>query len=93
VERDADEELSLSDELRRTHSREQLEELASRHAMATASRISGWGAVWRALTSTFGHGVRIGRAAMATIPRRSRSVTACSSASRRSSRAVLTAAA
>jgi len=25
-------------------------------------------AVWRALTSTFGHGVRIGRAAMATHP-------------------------
>jgi acetyltransferase-like isoleucine patch superfamily enzyme len=69
VERDADEELSVSDELRRTHSREQLEELAARHAMGDSELdIRMRRAVWRALTSKFGHGVRIGRAAMATHP-------------------------
>jgi len=43
VERDADEELSLSDELRRTHSREHSRSSRRATRWATASRISGCG--------------------------------------------------
>lgn len=66
---DSDEDLSLGEELRRTHSRDQLEELAARHAMGDSELDTRMRrAVWRALTSKFGHGVRIGRAAIATHP-------------------------
>ena len=69
VQRDADEELSLGEQLRRTHSRDQLEELAARHAMGDSELdVRMRRAVWRALTSKFGHGVRVGRAAIATHP-------------------------
>jgi len=69
VERDADTELAFSEELRRTHSREQLETLTSRHAMGDGEADSRMRrAIWRATTRGFGHGVTIGRGALATHP-------------------------
>lgn len=69
VERDADAELSFSDELRRTYSREQLEALLSRHAMGdTEADARMRRSVWRATTRQFGHAITIGRGALATHP-------------------------
>jgi acetyltransferase-like isoleucine patch superfamily enzyme len=69
VERDPDAELALSDQLRQANSRDELLELASRHAMGDSvldARMRR--AVWRALARTFGHGVRIGRGAIVSHP-------------------------
>ena len=68
TERDADEELALAEELR-SKSRDEVEQLASTYALGGdehASRMRR--AVWRALTRRFGHGVRIGRGAIASHP-------------------------
>jgi galactoside O-acetyltransferase len=66
---DSPDEVALSDHLRRTYSRDELLALAARHAheqSADGARMRR--AVWRALAKRFGHGVRIGRAALATHP-------------------------
>ena len=69
VERDPDAELALSDQLRRSNSRDELLQLASRHAMGETDLDAQMRrAVWRALTRRFGHGVRIGRGAIASHP-------------------------
>ena len=66
IERDSDEELALSDELRSHRSLEELLQIAAAHALgeslkdATMRRV-----VWRALARSFGRGVRIGRGAIA----------------------------
>ena len=66
VPRDPDEELSLAAELRRTHSAEQLHELAAAHAHGGSEQDARMRrAIWRALARSFGHGVRIGRGAIA----------------------------
>src|SRR6266850_2250505 len=69
VERDPDAELALSDQLRRANSRDDLLQLASRHAMGESDLDAQMRrAVWRALTRRFGHGVRIGRGAICSHP-------------------------
>jgi acetyltransferase-like isoleucine patch superfamily enzyme len=66
---DSPDEIALSDRLRRTHSREELLDLAARHALEQSEEgVRMRRAVWRALAKRFGHGVRIGRAALATHP-------------------------
>ena len=66
---DTPDEIALSDRLRRTHSREELLDLAARHALEQSEAGARMRrAVWRALAKRFGHGVRIGRAALATHP-------------------------
>jgi acetyltransferase-like isoleucine patch superfamily enzyme len=66
---DPPDEIALAEELRRTRSHAELLDLASAHAMgdneldARMRRVA-----WRALAKTFGHGVRIGRGAMARHP-------------------------
>ena len=63
---DSPEELALSDRLRRERSRDELLDLASKHAYgdneddARMRRVT-----WRAVARRFGHGVRIGRGALA----------------------------
>jgi acetyltransferase-like isoleucine patch superfamily enzyme len=67
VERDPDAELALSDELRRSHSPDELLQLAARHALGEGETDASMRrAVWRALARRFGHGVRIGRGAIAS---------------------------
>jgi acetyltransferase-like isoleucine patch superfamily enzyme len=67
VERDPDAELTLSDDLRRSHSREALLQLASHHAIGETDLDARMRrAVWRALARSFGHGVKVGRGAIAT---------------------------
>jgi len=67
VERDPDAELALSAELRKSNSHDELLQLASRHAMGDGDLDARMRrAVWRALARTFGHGVRIGRGAIAS---------------------------
>jgi acetyltransferase-like isoleucine patch superfamily enzyme len=64
---DADEDLVLAERLRRERTPEELHDLASRHAYGdteTDRRMRR--AAWRALAKRFGHGVRIGRGALAT---------------------------
>ena len=69
VERDPDAELSLSEQLRRSNSHDELLQLASRHAMGESDLDAQMRrAVWRALAHAFGHGVRIGRGAIASHP-------------------------
>ena len=66
---DPPDELALADELRRTRSRQELLDLASLHAMGDNERDARMRrAVWRALARKFGHGVRIGRGALARHP-------------------------
>ena len=68
TERDADEELALAEELR-SKSRDEVQQLAATYALGGdehASRMRR--AAWRALTRRFGHGVRIGRGAIASHP-------------------------
>ncbi|HET9361704.1 MAG TPA: acyltransferase [Vicinamibacterales bacterium] len=66
---DSPDEIALSDRLRGTHSREELLDLAARHALEQSEAGARMRrAVWRALAKRFGHGVRIGRAALATHP-------------------------
>ena len=67
VERDPDEELALSDDLRRRHAPDELLEIAARHALGESGKDATMRrAVWRALARRFGHGVRISRGAIAT---------------------------
>jgi acetyltransferase-like isoleucine patch superfamily enzyme len=64
---DSEAELTLTADLRRRHSLDELLQLAGRHAYEDgedAERLRR--AVWRALCRTFGNGVRIGRAAIAS---------------------------
>jgi acetyltransferase-like isoleucine patch superfamily enzyme len=69
VERDPDAELALSDRLRRSNSHDELLQLASRHAMGESDLDAQMRrAVWRALARAFGHGIRIGRGAIASHP-------------------------
>jgi acetyltransferase-like isoleucine patch superfamily enzyme len=66
VEPDPDEELALADELRRSRSREELVELAARHAFANGpDDVRLRRAAWRALARRFGHGISIGCGALA----------------------------
>ena len=69
VEPDGADELELADRLRRDHTREQLLDLAAAHAHGdNAADARMRRAVWRALAKRFGHGVRIGRGALAKHP-------------------------
>lgn len=66
---DPPDEIALADELRRTRSHAELLSLASAHAMGDNELDSRMRrVVWRALARKFGHGVRIGRGAMARHP-------------------------
>lgn len=66
---DPPDELALADRLRREHSREALLDLASRHAFGDNDADARMRrAVWRALARRFGHGVRVGRGALARHP-------------------------
>jgi acetyltransferase-like isoleucine patch superfamily enzyme len=66
---DPADDIALADELRRTRSRSDLLDLASTHAMGDNERDARMRrVVWRALAKTFGHGVRIGRGAIARHP-------------------------
>jgi len=69
VSPDPPDEIALAERLRREHARDELLDLASRHAHGmSADDARMRRAVWRALARRFGHGVRIGRAAIATHP-------------------------
>lgn len=69
VAADPPDELELADRLRRDHSREALLDLASRHALGDNDADARMRrAVWRALARRFGHGVRVGRGALARHP-------------------------
>jgi acetyltransferase-like isoleucine patch superfamily enzyme len=66
---DPPDEIDLADRLRRDHDRAGLLSLAARHAhgdSAEDARLRR--AAWRALAKRFGHGVQIGRGAIATHP-------------------------
>lgn len=66
---DPPDEIALADELRRTRARADLLDLASLHAMGDNEQDARMRRVaWRALAKAFGHGVRIGRGAMARHP-------------------------
>jgi acetyltransferase-like isoleucine patch superfamily enzyme len=66
---DGDAELQLASDLRARHSRQDLLELASRHAMGDSAEDAHMRrAVWRALSRRFGHAVVIGRGALARHP-------------------------
>jgi acetyltransferase-like isoleucine patch superfamily enzyme len=66
---DPPDEIALSERLRLDHSREALLDLASRYAYGSSEEdVRMRRAVWRALARRFGHGVRIGRAAIVTHP-------------------------
>jgi acetyltransferase-like isoleucine patch superfamily enzyme len=69
VSPDPSDELELADRLRRDSTREALLELAGVHAMGDNEQDARMRrAVWRALARRFGHGVRIGRGALARHP-------------------------
>ena len=64
---DPDDELAFADQLRRSNSRDEILQLAALHAFGEdehATRMRR--AAWRALSRRFGHGVRIGRGAIAS---------------------------
>lgn len=66
---DPPEELALADRLRAEHSRAELLDLASRHALGDNDQDARMRrAIWRALTRRFGHGVRVGRGALVKHP-------------------------
>lgn len=66
---DPPDELELTERLRQAHSRAQLLALAGAHAMGDTDEDARMRrAVWRALARRFGHGVRIGRGALARHP-------------------------
>lgn len=66
---DSPDELALADRLRRECSRDELLDLASRHAYGDNDHDARMRrATWRALARRFGHGVRIGRGALAKHP-------------------------
>jgi acetyltransferase-like isoleucine patch superfamily enzyme len=63
---DPPEELALADRLKTEQSREQLQRLLSTHALGDSDEDGRMRrACWRALARRFGHGVRIGRGALA----------------------------
>ena len=63
---DDPDELQLADDLRARHSRSELLDLASRHALGdTEADARMRRATWRAVARRFGHGVTVGRGAMA----------------------------
>jgi acetyltransferase-like isoleucine patch superfamily enzyme len=69
VSPDPSDEIELADRLRRESSREALLALAAAHAHGDTEEDARMRrAVWRALARRFGHGVRIGRGALATHP-------------------------
>ena len=66
---DPDDEVVLSAQLRKDHSHPELLALASRHAWGDTEEDARMRrATWRAMTKRFGHGVRIGRGALAKHP-------------------------
>ncbi len=66
---DPDDELLLSEKLRKDYSHPELLALASRHAWGDSDADARMRrAAWRAMTKRFGHGVRIGRGALAKHP-------------------------
>jgi acetyltransferase-like isoleucine patch superfamily enzyme len=66
---DPPDELALADQLRRERSRAELLDLASKHALGDNEADARMRrATWRALAKRFGHGVRIGRGALAKHP-------------------------
>jgi acetyltransferase-like isoleucine patch superfamily enzyme len=69
IEPDPSSEIELADRLRRDLTREALLDLASKHALGDNQADAMMRrATWRALTRSFGHGVRIGRGALARHP-------------------------
>lgn len=69
VEPDPAADVHLADELRAQKARAELLELASRHAYGDSDADARMRrAIWRALTRRFGHGVTIGRGAIAKHP-------------------------
>ena len=65
IERDADEEIALADELRRSRSREDILNIAADHLFGESDEAARMRrAAWRALSGAFGHGVRVGRGAI-----------------------------
>jgi acetyltransferase-like isoleucine patch superfamily enzyme len=67
VEPDPEDELALADDLRRSKSREEILQLAALHALGEDEQSARMRRVaWRALSRRFGHGVRIGRGAIAS---------------------------
>jgi len=68
TERDPDEELALAEELR-SKSRDEVLQLAATYALGGDDHSARMRrAAWRALSRRFGHGVRIGRGAIASHP-------------------------
>jgi acetyltransferase-like isoleucine patch superfamily enzyme len=66
---DPADEIALADRLRTERSRAELLDLAARHAHGDSEEDARMRrAVWRALARSFGHGVRIGRGAIAKHP-------------------------
>lgn len=66
---DSAEELQLADDLRGRHSRAELVALAGDYALSDSDEgVRMRRAIWRALARRFGHGVRIGRGALAKHP-------------------------
>ena len=66
IERDAAAEIAFADDLRRSRSRAEILQLASQHALGESDedgRIRR--AAWRAVAKSFGHGVVVGRGALA----------------------------
>jgi len=69
VTSDPADDLALAEGLREDHSRADLLDLASKYAYGLNEHdVRMRRAVWRALTRRFGHGIRIGRGALATHP-------------------------
>ena len=69
VTADPADDLALADGLRQDHSRDELLDLASKYAYGVNEHdVRMRRAVWRALARRFGHGIRIGRGALATHP-------------------------
>jgi acetyltransferase-like isoleucine patch superfamily enzyme len=69
VQPDPPEDIALADRLRREHGRAELLAIAARHAHGdTPDDAQMRRAAWRALAKRFGHGVQIGRGALAKHP-------------------------
>jgi acetyltransferase-like isoleucine patch superfamily enzyme len=69
IPEDPPEELALAERLRAEHSRAELLDLATRHALGDNDQDARMRrAIWRALTRRFGHGVRVGRGALVKHP-------------------------
>jgi len=67
VEHDPADEVAFAEDLRRSKSREEILQLASVHALGEGDHAARMRrAAWRALSRRFGHGVRIGRGAIAS---------------------------